>query len=72
MSSSGKCSASDHCPAYKVSDQIASAVREKLHRDEVQTAELISRGTPAAPVKMGVDGICTNVPDVLVRVLTGV
>jgi murein L,D-transpeptidase YafK len=54
--SSGKFSASDHCPAYKVSDQIASAVREKQHRDEVQTAELISRGTPAAPVKMGVDG----------------
>ena len=54
--SSGKFSASDHCPAYKVPDQIASAVREKQHRDEVQTAELISRGTPAAPVKMGVDG----------------
>ena len=54
--SSGKFSASDHCPAYKVPEQIASAVREKQHRDEAQTAELISRGTPAAPVKMGVDG----------------
>jgi murein L,D-transpeptidase YafK len=54
--SSGKFSASDHCPAYKVPEQIASAVQEKQHRDEAQTAELISRGTPAAPVKMGVDG----------------
>ena len=54
--SSGKFSASDHCPAYKVPEQIASAVREKQHRDEAQTAELIGRGTPAAPVKMGVDG----------------
>jgi murein L,D-transpeptidase YafK len=54
--SSGKFSASDHCPPYKVPDQIASAVREKQHRDEAQTAELINRGTPAAPVKTGIDG----------------
>jgi hypothetical protein len=54
--SSGKFSASDHCPPYKVPEQIASAVREKQHRDEAQTAELISRGTPAAPVKTGIDG----------------
>jgi murein L,D-transpeptidase YafK len=54
--SSGKFSASDHCPPYKVQEQIASAVRDKQHRDEAQTAELISRGTPAAPVKTGIDG----------------
>jgi hypothetical protein len=54
--SSGKFSASDHCPPYKVPEQIASAVREKEHRDEAQTAELISRGTPAAPVRTGIDG----------------
>jgi murein L,D-transpeptidase YafK len=54
--SSGKFSASDQCPAYKVPEQIASAVREKQRRDETQTAELISRGTPAAPVKTGIDG----------------
>ena len=54
--SSGKFSASDHCPAYRVPDQIASAVKEKQRRDEAQTAELISRGTPAAPVKTGIDG----------------
>jgi murein L,D-transpeptidase YafK len=54
--SSGKFSASDHCPPYKVPDQIASAVGDKQRRDEAQTAELISRGTPAAPVRTGIDG----------------
>jgi murein L,D-transpeptidase YafK len=53
---SSKFSASDHCPAYRVPDQIASAVRDKQRRDDTQTAELINRGTPAAPVRMGVDG----------------
>jgi murein L,D-transpeptidase YafK len=53
---SGKFSASDRCPAYRVPVEIASAVREKQRRDEVQTAEWINRGTPAAPVRMGVDG----------------
>jgi murein L,D-transpeptidase YafK len=54
--SSSRFSASDHCPAYRVPEEIASAVRDKQRRDDIQTAELISRGTPAAPVKMGVDG----------------
>ena len=54
--SSGKFSAADRCPAYKVPEEIASAVREKQRRDDTQTAELINRGTPAAPVKTGVDG----------------
>lgn len=53
---SGKFSASDRCPAYRVPEEIASAVREKQRRDDVQTAEWISRGTPASPVRMGVDG----------------
>jgi hypothetical protein len=53
---SGKFSASDRCPAYRVPEEIASAVRDKQRRDDVQTAELTSRGTPAAPVRMGVDG----------------
>ena len=52
----GKFSAADHCPAYKVPEDIAAAVRKKQRRDEAQTAELINRGTPAVPVKMGVDG----------------
>lgn len=54
--STGKFSPSDRCPAYEVPEEIASAVREKQRRDDVQTAELVSRGTPAAPVRMGVDG----------------
>ena len=54
--SSSKFSAADRCPAYKVPDDIVAAVRDKQRRDDIQTAELINRGTPAAPVKMGVDG----------------
>jgi hypothetical protein len=54
--SSGKFSPADRCPAYRVPEEIAAAVSEKQRRDEIKTAELINRGTPAAPVKMGVDG----------------
>jgi hypothetical protein len=54
--SSSKFSAADRCPAYKVPDDIVAAVRDKQRRDDVQTAELINRGTPTAPIKMGVDG----------------
>jgi murein L,D-transpeptidase YafK len=53
---SSKFSASDRCPAYKVPEDIVAAVNEKQRRDDVQVADLINRGTPAAPVKMGVDG----------------
>jgi murein L,D-transpeptidase YafK len=54
--SSGKFSPSERCPAYKVPEDIASAVRDKERRDEIETAELISRGTPVVPAKTGVDG----------------
>ena len=54
--STGRFSPSDHCPAYHVPEEIASAVRDKQRRDDIQTAELIGRGTPAAPVRTGVDG----------------
>jgi murein L,D-transpeptidase YafK len=54
--SSSKFSAADRCPAYKVPDDIVAAVRDKQRRDDVQTAELINRGTPTAPIKMSVDG----------------
>jgi len=54
--SSSKFSAADRCPAYKVPADLVAAVRDKQRRDDVQTAELISRGTPAAPVKTGTDG----------------
>jgi murein L,D-transpeptidase YafK len=53
---SAKFSPADRCPAYKVPEEIAEAVRQKQHRDETQTAELINRGTPALPAKTGVDG----------------
>jgi murein L,D-transpeptidase YafK len=55
-SPSSKFSAADRCPAYSVPEDIMAAVREKQRRDDVQTAELISRGTPAAPASMNVDG----------------
>jgi len=45
-----------HCPAYEVPSEIASAVAAKKKKDETAVASLISRGTPAAPVKMGTDG----------------
>jgi hypothetical protein len=54
--SSGKFSAADRCPAYRVPEEIANAVREKQRRDDTQTAELTNRGTPTAPIKTGVDG----------------
>jgi hypothetical protein len=54
--SSGKFSPSDRCPAYKVPEDIAAAVRNKQARDDAQIAELINRGTPTAPAKMAVDG----------------
>jgi murein L,D-transpeptidase YafK len=53
---SAKFSAADQCPAYKVPEDIMSAVREKQRRDDIQTADLINRGTPAAPASMNVDG----------------
>ena len=44
------------CPEYKVPEQVAAAVLDKQRRDDIKTAELIMRGTPAAPVTTGVDG----------------
>jgi murein L,D-transpeptidase YafK len=54
--SSGKFNPVGPCPAYKVPQQIASAVHNKQHRDEIETAQLISRGTPAALATKGGDG----------------
>jgi len=54
--SNSRFSASDRCPAYRVPEQIATLVREKQNRDDVQTAELINRGTPVAASRAGVDG----------------
>jgi murein L,D-transpeptidase YafK len=38
------------CPEYRVPEQVAAAVLDKQRRDDIKTAELIMRGTPAAPV----------------------
>jgi murein L,D-transpeptidase YafK len=44
------------CPVYEVPKEIAAAVAEKKRKDEVAVADLIRRGTPAAPIKMATDG----------------
>jgi murein L,D-transpeptidase YafK len=49
-------SPTNRCPVYEVPQDIASAVQDKQRKDEYQTAELITRGTPVAPIKTGADG----------------
>jgi murein L,D-transpeptidase YafK len=49
-------SPADRCPAYKVPEDIATAVREKQRRDDIETAELINRGIATASVTIGADG----------------
>ena len=49
-------SPAERCPAYRVREDIAVAVSEKQRRDDLETVELINRGTPAVPVTTGVDG----------------
>src|SRR5437016_868406 len=44
------------CPGYQVGREIAAAVAEKQRKDRLQTAELISQGTPTVPVRTGIDG----------------
>jgi murein L,D-transpeptidase YafK len=44
------------CPVYEVPQEIASAVYNKQRTDELQFAQLASRGTPTAPVRSGRDG----------------
>ena len=47
---------SGRCPAYQVPQELVEAVAEKQKNDDVKTAELISRGTPVAPIRTGMDG----------------
>jgi murein L,D-transpeptidase YafK len=54
--SSGKFNPPDPCPAYKVVQPIASAVHTKQQRDEIEIAQLISRGIPAASETNGGNG----------------
>jgi len=44
------------CPPYEVPQEIAEAVARKKNRDEAQTAELISQGIAAAPIRTNTDG----------------
>jgi murein L,D-transpeptidase YafK len=44
------------CPTFEVPAEIAAAVAEKRRKDEIAVAELVSRGTPTAPIKMATDG----------------
>jgi len=48
--------ASAKCPVYAISEDIADAVREKQQQDQVETAKLISKGTPVARANTGIDG----------------
>jgi hypothetical protein len=48
--------ASAKCPAYVIPDEVADAVREKQQEDQVETAKLISKGTPVARINTGIDG----------------
>src|SRR5258708_40272382 len=43
---SARFSPADRCPAYRIPEEIATAVREKQHSDETKTDALINRGTP--------------------------
>jgi murein L,D-transpeptidase YafK len=56
------------CPVFEVPDEIVAAVNDKKRRDEVQTAELINRGTPTVPSKLGNDG---GMHEVFVAALQG-
>jgi hypothetical protein len=44
------------CPVFHVQDDIAQAVAEKQRKDEYETAELVSRGTPSLVARKGIDG----------------
>jgi murein L,D-transpeptidase YafK len=49
-------SASGKCPVFEVPQEIASAVREKERKDDVQIAELTRRNVATAPIKTNADG----------------
>lgn len=48
--------ASAKCPDYQISPEIAEAVQDKQRDDELKTAQLITRGTPTARSRAGIDG----------------
>jgi hypothetical protein len=44
------------CPVYQLPEDMVASVTDKKRRDEIETAELINRGTPTAPIKLPTDG----------------
>src|SRR5438477_504632 len=49
-------SSAGRCPGYRMPEDIVASVRDKQRRDEIETAELIIRGTPTVQVTTGLDG----------------
>jgi murein L,D-transpeptidase YafK len=49
-------SPTERCPPYSVPEGIVAAVSDKQRGDDIQTAELISRGIPTVRVTTGTDG----------------
>ena len=49
-------SASAKCPTYSVPDDVAEAIRDKQRDDELKTAQLVTRGAPAARSRANIDG----------------
>jgi len=48
--------ASAQCPAYQVSPEVADAVRDKQRDDSQKMAQFVSKGTPVARSRAGIDG----------------
>ena len=44
------------CPTYQVADDISQAVAEKQRKDEHETAQLVTRGTPSVVARKDIDG----------------
>ena len=49
-------SASAKCPPYSVPEDVAQAIQDKQRDDELKTAQLVTRGTPAARSRANIDG----------------
>ncbi len=56
------------CPVFEVPEDIVAAVAEKQRRDGIETAALINRGMPVAPITTGADG---GMHEVFVAALDG-
>src|SRR5437660_2620337 len=54
--STDRFSPAERCPAYKLREDIAVAAREKQRRDDIETVELINRGTPTVAAAPDGDG----------------